>query len=77
MINFEQYGFEKYDISNLFQSICDVIDDVIQNELQIVKSGEWPGTPKNLRWNRVNILKVKDGETSMFYSLFDCVSNLK
>ena len=28
--NFEHYCFEKYDISDLFQSICDVIHDVIQ-----------------------------------------------
>ena len=28
--NLEHYGFEKYDMSDLFQSICDVIDDVIQ-----------------------------------------------
>ena len=28
--NLEHYCFEKYDISDLFQSICDVIRDVIQ-----------------------------------------------
>ena len=36
MLGFEYFGnlahycFEKYDISDFFQSICDVIDDVIQ-----------------------------------------------
>ena len=28
--NLEHYCFELYDISDLFQSICDVIDDIIQ-----------------------------------------------
>ena len=38
--NRQHYCFEKYDISELFQSICDVIDDVIQISVQIVESGE-------------------------------------
>ena len=38
--NFEHYCFEKYDISGLFQSICDVINDIIQISVQIVKSGK-------------------------------------
>ena len=29
--NLEHYFFEKYNISDLFQSICQVIDDVIHN----------------------------------------------
>ena len=36
----EHYCFEKKVISDFFfRSICDVIDDVIQPQVQIVKSG--------------------------------------
>ena len=35
----EHYCFEKNVISDFFRSICDVIDDVIQPLVQIVKSG--------------------------------------
>ena len=38
--NLEYYCFEKNVISNFFQSICDVTNDVFQIWVQNVKSGK-------------------------------------